>query len=64
LDPDSAQAHYRLGQIYHHEGQPDKANHEMDLYEAASKRVADENERRDETMKTFLYTIQKETPDH
>jgi tetratricopeptide (TPR) repeat protein len=64
LDPDSAQAHYRLGQIYHHEGQPDKAKHEMDLYEAASKRVADENERRDETMKTFLYTIQKETPDH
>lgn len=64
LDPDSAQAHYRLGQIYHHEGQPERAKQEMSLYEAASKRVADENARRDETMKTFLFTIQKQTPDH
>ena len=36
----------------------------MKLFEAASKRVADENARRDETMKTFLYSIQKETPNH
>ena len=64
LDPDSAQAHYRLGQIYHHEGQLEKAKQEMKLFEAASKRVADENARRDETMKTFLYSIQKETPNH
>jgi tetratricopeptide (TPR) repeat protein len=64
LDPDSAQAHYRLGQIYRHEGQQEKANQEMSLYETAAKRVADENARRDETMKTFLYTIQKETPNH
>jgi tetratricopeptide (TPR) repeat protein len=63
LDPDSAQAHYRLGQIYHHQGQPEKAKQEMTLYEAASRRVADENTRRDETMKTFLYSIQKEIPD-
>jgi hypothetical protein len=35
----------------------------MKLYEAASKRMADANARRDETIKTFLYTIQKETPD-
>ena len=63
LDPDSAQAHYRLGQIYHHQGQPEKAKQEMTLYEGASRRVADENTRRDETMKTFLYSIQKETPD-
>ncbi len=36
----------------------------MSLYETAAKRVADENARRDETMKTFLYSIQKETPNH
>jgi hypothetical protein len=36
----------------------------MKLFEAASKRLADENARRDETMKTFLYTIQNRTPDH
>jgi tetratricopeptide (TPR) repeat protein len=63
FDPDSAQAHYRLAQIYHHEGQAERAKQEMSLYEAASKRVTDENARRDETMKTFLLTIQKETPD-
>lgn len=64
LDPDSAQAHYRLAQIYHHEGDEARAKQEMSLYEEDSKRVADENARRDETIKTFLYTIQGETPDH
>jgi len=64
LDPDSAQAHYRLAQIYHHQEQEDRAKQEMSIYEAASKRVADENARRDETMKTFLYTVQGETQDH
>lgn len=64
LNPDSAEAHYRLAQIYHHEGQEEPAKRERALYEAASKRVADENARRDETMKTFLFTIQKEAPVH
>jgi Flp pilus assembly protein TadD len=64
LDPDSAQAHYRLAQIYHHEGNEVRAKQEMTLYEADSKHVVDENARRDETMKTFLYTIQGEAPDH
>jgi tetratricopeptide (TPR) repeat protein len=62
LDPHSAQAHYRLAQIYHHEGQTDKAKAESLLFETESKRVADEIAKRDTTMKTFLYTIQKETP--
>jgi tetratricopeptide (TPR) repeat protein len=62
LDPHSAQAHYRLAQIYHHEGQPDKAKAESALFERESKRVADEIAKRDATMKTFLYTIQKEAP--
>ena len=64
LDSDSAQPHYRLAQIYHHQGQAKRAQEEMSLFEAASKRMADENTLRDETMKTFLITIQKETPDH
>ncbi|MGC2767331.1 MAG: tetratricopeptide repeat protein [Candidatus Acidiferrum sp.] len=62
LAPDSAQGHYRLAQIYQHEGHTARAKEEMNLYEAASKRVADENARRDETIKAFLFTIQKETP--
>jgi len=64
LDPNSAESHYRLAQIYQHVGQQEQSQKQMKLYEAASKRVADENARRDATMKTFLYTIEKETPDH
>jgi tetratricopeptide (TPR) repeat protein len=64
MDPNSAEAHYRLAQIYQHLGQREQSQQEMKLYDDAAKRVADENARRDETMKTFLYTIGKETPDH
>jgi len=35
---------------------------EIKLYEAASTRVADENARREATMKTFLYDMQKDDP--
>jgi Flp pilus assembly protein TadD len=62
MDPDSADAHYRLAQIYEHVGQPEQKRKEIKLYEAASTRVADENARRQATMKTFLYNIQKEQP--
>jgi tetratricopeptide (TPR) repeat protein len=58
LDPDSAEAHFRLAQIYQHLGVAEKSKREMELYEAASLKVADENARRDATMKTFIYTIQ------
>jgi tetratricopeptide (TPR) repeat protein len=58
LDPDSAEAHFRLAQIYQHLGVAEKSKKEMELYEAASLKVADENARRDATMKTFIYTIQ------
>jgi Flp pilus assembly protein TadD len=64
MDPNSAEAHYRLARIYQHLGRQERSQAEMKLYEAASKRVADENAHRDETIKTFLYTIQNETPDH
>jgi Tfp pilus assembly protein PilF len=59
MDPNSTDGHYRLAQIYQHLGQRERSRQEMELYRAASQRVADENARRDETMKTFLYTIQK-----
>jgi tetratricopeptide (TPR) repeat protein len=64
MDPNSADGHYRLAQLYQHLGEAERSQHEMALYQAASQRMADENARRDETMKTFLYTIQKEAPDH
>ena len=60
LNPDSAEAHFRLAQIYQHMGEAEKRKKEMELYEAASLRVADENARRAATMKTFIYTLQNE----
>lgn len=62
LDPNAAEAHYRLAQIYRRLGNSEKAQQQMKLYETASQRQADENERRDETMKAFVYTIRAETP--
>jgi tetratricopeptide (TPR) repeat protein len=63
LDPNSAEAHFRLAQIYQHVGEAEKSKKEMELYEATSLKVADENARRDATMKTFIYTIQNAAPD-
>ena len=60
LDPNSADAHYRLAQIYQHLGDRQRSEEQMKLHEAASARLADENARRDETIKTFLYSIQSD----
>jgi hypothetical protein len=35
-----------------------RAQQELALFEAASKRLTDQNEQRQKTRKTFLYTIQ------
>ena len=62
MDPNSADGHYRMAQIYQHLGESERSRQEMALYKAASQRMAEENLRRDQTMKTSLYTIQKQTP--
>jgi tetratricopeptide (TPR) repeat protein len=62
MDVNSAEAHYHLAQIYRRLDSAEKSQQEMKLYEAASRRQADENKQRDETMKAFVYTIRKETP--
>ena len=64
MDPTSADGHYRLAQIYQHLGESERFSQELALHKSASQRMADENARRDETIKTFLYTIQNETPEH
>jgi tetratricopeptide (TPR) repeat protein len=64
MDPNSAEGHYRLAQIYQHLGAAAQSEQEMRLYKVTSQHIADENARRDETIKTFLYTIQNEAPDH
>jgi tetratricopeptide (TPR) repeat protein len=62
LNPESTEGHYRLMQLYRRMGQTEQAKEEFLKYEATSKRVADENTRREETIKTFLYTIEKQEP--
>jgi tetratricopeptide (TPR) repeat protein len=62
MDTNSAEAHYRLAQIYRRLGSAEKSQQQMKLYETTSQRQADENKRRDETMKAFVYTIRAETP--
>jgi len=36
----------------------------MKFYEAATAQLADENARRDEAIKTFVYSIKNDTGDH
>jgi len=62
LDTNSPEAHYRLAQIYRRLGSAEKSEQQVKLYETAAQRQADENKRRDETVKAFVYTIRAETP--
>lgn len=59
MDPSSAEAHYRLAQIYQHKGDSESAEREMNLYQKAADRVADANAKREQSVKTFVYSIQK-----
>ena len=63
LDPNSDDGHYRLAQIYQRLGDRQRSEQQMELYRAASQRIADENARRDQTMKTFLLTIRNSAGD-
>lgn len=60
MDPDLAEAHFRLTEIYHHLGQQEMSDKEKKLFEAASKRMADENASREEAIRSFLFTIRPE----
>ncbi len=60
LNPNSAQAHYRLSQVYRHTGQTERAVQEIKLYKAAAQRLADENEQHETTLNTFIYTIRNQ----
>jgi len=64
FDPNSDDGHYRLAQIYQRLGDRQRSEQQMELYRTASRRIADENARRDETMRTFLLTIRNSADDH
>ncbi|HEU5336163.1 MAG TPA: tetratricopeptide repeat protein [Terriglobales bacterium] len=58
LDNHSAPAHYRLAQAYRRAGQMQRSKEQLRLYQAASRRLDQQNEQRNKTRETFLYTIQ------
>lgn len=60
MEPDSAEAHYRLAQIYQHTGEAERSKQEMAKFQQTSEKLANANEQRQKTMKTFLYKIQNE----
>lgn len=57
MDPNSAPAHYRLAQAYRRTGQMQRSEEELQLYQSASRRLDQQNEQRNKTRETFLYTI-------
>jgi tetratricopeptide (TPR) repeat protein len=60
LNPESAEAHYRLARLYTRLGHPDLARKEFELHVTAAERRTEENQRRDEVLKTFLYTLRNQ----
>ncbi len=58
LQPDSAENHYRLAQVYKHLGLYQLAQQQFGLQEAARQKKGEDLARRDATVKKFLYELQ------
>jgi tetratricopeptide (TPR) repeat protein len=61
LQPDSAENHYRLAQVYQHLGLPMLARQQFELHEAARQKMVENIAHREATMKHFLYDLQSGT---
>jgi tetratricopeptide (TPR) repeat protein len=65
LEPSSAEAHYRLAQVYLRFGQTELARREMRLHDQAVRQMAVTNAQRDATLEKFLYTMRgRAVPPH
>jgi tetratricopeptide (TPR) repeat protein len=62
VTPSLAQAHYRLAQAYRKTGESSKAKEELQLYEQASKKTAEDTERERREIQQFVYTLQSPSP--
>ena len=58
LQPDSAENHYRLAQVYQHLGLPELARQQFQLHDAARRKMIEDIAHRDATIKHFLYDLQ------
>lgn len=57
LRPDSAEAHYRMANIFRHLGETQRAQEQIKLHDEAQQRLVETNAQRDRTLKKFLYTM-------
>ena len=64
MNGNSAQAHYRLARIYQHLGETERSHEEMKLFSQASDRLVEENEQRENNLKTFVLSMQKEATEN
>ena len=56
--PELEEAHFRLARAYQRNGDALKAQHEMELYEEASKKKTEEVERQRHEIRQFVYELQ------
>jgi len=61
-DPEMAEAHYRLAQVYRRRGEKAQAEKELQLYEQTSKHASEQAERQRHEIQQFVYTLQDHTP--
>jgi tetratricopeptide (TPR) repeat protein len=60
-DPDLSDAHYRLGVVYQHTGEQDKAKEQFELHDAIAAKQAAEIQRQREAVKQFLVVLPNQT---
>jgi tetratricopeptide (TPR) repeat protein len=62
ITPLPAEAHYRLGQVYNHMGEAEKASKEIELFKQISEQKKSEAERERHKIQQFVYTLRKQSP--
>jgi tetratricopeptide (TPR) repeat protein len=62
ITPLPAEAHYRLGQVYGHMGEAEKASKEIALFKQISEQKKTEAERERHKIQQFVYTLRSQSP--
>jgi tetratricopeptide (TPR) repeat protein len=59
VSPEDEEAHYRLAQLYRRTGEKSKAEKEVQIYDALSKKAAEDTERERHEVGQFVYTLRQ-----
>jgi tetratricopeptide (TPR) repeat protein len=62
ITPLPAEAHYRLGQVYRHMGEAEKAGKEIELFNVISEQKKNEAEGERHKIQQFVYTLRNASP--